>query len=55
MGDNKNFNIELLRCIACYFVVILHTWGTFRLENGVFHIGVFVGTVAARCAVPIFL
>lgn len=54
VDQKKNVNIELLRCIACYFVIIIHTWGTFRMEGGSFHPEVFVGGVVARCAVPIF-
>ena len=54
MNKGKNINIELLRCIACYFVIVIHTWGTFRMEGGVFHTEVFVGGNVTRCAVPVF-
>jgi len=54
MEKKKNINIELLRCIACYFVIVIHTWGSFRLENGSLHTEVFAAGVVARVAVPVF-
>ena len=54
MNKRENINIELLRIIACYFVIVIHTWGAFRMDGGSFHVEVFVAGVTARVAVPVF-
>ena len=51
----KNVNIELMRICACFFVISIHLWGTYRMWGGSFHPVVLLGNCITGCAVPLFL
>ena len=51
----KNVNIELMRICACFFVISIHLWGTYRMWGGRFQPIVLLGNCITGCAVPLFL
>lgn len=51
----KNVSIEVLRVIACFFVVCIHIFMSYRyIDNRPSNIGLFYESFV-RCAVPVFL
>lgn len=54
-SSEKNASIQLLRIIACVFVISTHTLMNFRVQEGVINYGVLLADSFTRCCVPIFL
>lgn len=53
-NPRENINIELLRIVACLFVISIHLVPTYAMEDGIPHKGILFYDGMTRVAVPIF-
>lgn len=52
--NRKNYNIELLRIIACVYVICIHLLPTYAFRNGTQDYAIFIFKALNRVAVPSF-